>query len=199
VVVDRVPGVAVFPVERTGRPWWRDTSFPQRERSVELVADTRWLAPPMPAQLSPSDRQALAALRRAVAARDPVQRVVALWDAIEFYVGDRSPEAQFTDAEVKGVIDHAREGLTGAKAERVGNLLRNLLNSWPILARFEQVLHAESVPYTDEDRRRIKRLRTWRSRAVHGAQADPSHDEIDQAVSLMSRALSTRWWGPVGS
>ena len=104
-----------------------------------------------------------------------------------------APEAQFTDAEVKGAIDRAREGLTGVKAERVGNLLRNLLNSWPVLARFEQVLHAEGVPYTDEDRRRIKGLRTSRSRAVHGVQADPSHDELDQAVGLMSRALSTRW------
>jgi hypothetical protein len=55
------------------------------------------------------------------------------------------------------------------------------------------VLHAEGVPYTDEDRTRIKALRTSRSRAVHGAQTDPSDDEIDQAVGLMSGALSTRW------
>lgn len=193
VVVERLPGVAVFPVEGTGRRWWRDTTFAQRERYVELAPDARWLAPPMPTQLSASDRQALVALRRAVTARDPVQRVVALWEAIEFYVGDRSPEAQFTDAEVKGAIGRAREGLTGAKAERVGNLLRNLLNAWPILARFEQVLHVEGVPYTDEDRTRIKALRTSRSRAVHGAHTDPSDDEIDQAVGLLSRALTTRW------
>jgi len=193
VLVERLPGVAVFPVEGAGRRWWRDTTFAHRERYVELAPDARWLATPMPTEVSPSDRQALVALRRAVVARDPVQRVVALWEAIEFYVGDRSPEAQFTDAEVKGAIDRAREGLTGAKAERVGNLLRNLLNSWPILARFEQVLDAEGVPYTDEDRRRIKGLRTSRTRAAHGAQANPSHDEIDQAVGLMSRALSTRW------
>jgi hypothetical protein len=193
VAVERWPGVAVFPVEGTGRRWWRDTTFAQRERYVELAADAQWLAPPMPTQVSPNDRQALAALRRAIAARDPVQRVVALWEAIEFYVGDRSPAAQFTDAEVNGAIDRAREGLTDVKAERVGNLLRNLLNSWPILARFEQVLDAEGVPYTDEDRRRMKHLRTSRSRAVHGTHADPSHDEINQAVGLMSRALSTRW------
>ena len=122
VVVERLPGAAVFPVEGTGRRWWRDTTFAQRERYVELAADAPWLAPPMPTHVSPSDRQVLAPLRRAVDARDPVQRVVALWEAIEFYVGDRSPEAQFTDAEVKGAIDRAREGLTGVKAERVGNL-----------------------------------------------------------------------------
>jgi hypothetical protein len=66
------------------------------------------------------------------------------------------PEAQFTDAEVKAAVDGAREGLTGAKAKRVGNLLRNLLNSWPILARFEEVLQVEGLQYTDEDCERIK-------------------------------------------
>jgi hypothetical protein len=193
VVVERLPGVAVFPVEGTGRRWWRDTTFAQRERYVELAPDARWLTPSMPTRVSPSGRHALLALRRAVTARDPVQRVVAVWEAIEFYVGDRSPQAQFTDAEINGAIDRARERLTGVKADRAGNLLRNLLNSWPILARFEQVLHAEGVPYTDEDRMRIKSLRTSRSRAIHRAHADPSHDEIDQAVGLMSRALNTRW------
>ena len=193
VVVERLPGVAVFPVDGIGRRWWRDTTFTRRERYVVLAPDTRWLTPSMPTRVSAGDRQALVALQRAVTARDSIQRVVALWEAIEFYVGDRSPEAQFTDAEISVAIERAREGLTDVKAERVGNLLRNLLNSWPILARFEQVLHADGVPYSDEDRTRIKRLRTSRSRAVHGAQADPSHDEIDQAVGLMSRALSTRW------
>ena len=86
-------------VDGTGRRWWRDTTFARRERHVELVPDGRWLFPPMPTQVSPNDRQALLALRRAVVAADPVQRVVALWEAIEFYVGDRSPEAQFTDTE----------------------------------------------------------------------------------------------------
>jgi hypothetical protein len=193
VVVERLPGVAVFPVEGSERRWWRDTTVAQRERDVELAPDARWLDPPMPTQVSRGDRQALVALRRAVTARDPVQRVVALCEAIEFYVGDHSPEAQFTDAEVNESVGRAREALSGPKAERVGNLLRNLLNSWPILARFEQVLHAEDVPYTDEDRKRIKGLRVSRGRAVHGAHADPSHEEIDQAVGLMSRALTARW------
>jgi hypothetical protein len=90
-------------------------------------------------------------------------------------------------------FERAREGLAGAKAQRVESLLRNLLNEWPIRARFELVLEAEGVPYTGEARKRIKELRTARGRAVHGAQADPIHEEIDQAVGLMSRALSTRW------
>jgi hypothetical protein len=38
----------------------------------------------------------LLALQRAATARDPVQRVGALWEAIEFYVGKRNPRRRFT-------------------------------------------------------------------------------------------------------
>jgi hypothetical protein len=98
--------------------------------------------------------------RRPGVAVFPVEGTGWRWwrDTTFAYVGDRSPAAQFTDAEVKGAIDRARAGLTDVKAERVGNLLRTLLNSRPILARFAQVLDAEGVPYTDEDRRRMKHL-----------------------------------------
>jgi hypothetical protein len=164
-----------------------------RDRDVALDPDARWLNPPMPKQLDEGDRQTLVALQRATTSRDPVQRVAALWEAIEFYVGDHSPEAQFTKEEIAGAVQGARAGLVGAKAERVGNPLRNMLNDWPIRARFEHILDAEGVPYTDEDRARIKELRTARGRGVHGGQADPSNEEIDQAVGLVSRALSTRW------
>lgn len=193
VVVERLPGVAVFPVGGSGRRWWRDTTVARQERFVELAPGARWLDPPMPAQVSSGDRQALLALQRAITARDPVQRVAALWDAIEFYLGDRSPEPGFTDEEIAGTVERASEGLTAAKAERVGNVLRQWLNSWSPTARLEHLLRDEGVPFSDEDMRRIGRLRSARNRALHGAQAAPSHDEIDQAVGLMSRAISTRW------
>jgi hypothetical protein len=85
--------------------------------------------------------------RRPGVAVFPVEGTGWRWwrDTTFAYVGDRSPAAQFTDAEVKGAIDRARAGLTDVKAERVGNLLRTLLNSRPILARFAQVLDAEGV------------------------------------------------------
>jgi Arc/MetJ family transcription regulator len=193
VVVERVAGVAVFPVEGRGRRWWRDTSTTQHERDMELAPDSRWLAPPMPTQVSAGDRQALLALQRAITARDPVQRVAAFWDAIEFYLGDRSPAPGFTDEKIAAAVERASKGLTAAKSERVGNVLRQWLNSWSPTARLEHVLRDEGVPFSDEDMRRVKRLRGARNRSVHGAEAAPADDEIDQAVGLMSRAISTRW------
>jgi hypothetical protein len=58
VVVERLPGVAVFPVEGSGRRWWRERPCParaaRRTRAGRPVA-----RPPMPTYVSPSDRQAL--------------------------------------------------------------------------------------------------------------------------------------------
>jgi hypothetical protein len=195
-VVNRLPGVAVFPVTGARRRWWRDTTVAQPKRDVELSSDSRWLTPAMPMRVSLGDRQALLALQRAISARDPVQRVAALWDAIEFYLGSRGPEPEFTDEEIAGAIERASEGMTEAKSERVGNVLRQWLNSWSPQARLKKVLTDEGVPFTEEDMRCIRGLRRTRNRALHGAESMPRHDEIDQAIGLMSRAMTTRWRQP---
>jgi hypothetical protein len=70
-VVERLPGVAVFPVAGAGRRWWRDTTVAQPKQDVELPLDSRSLTPAMPTRVSLGDRQALLALQRAITARDP--------------------------------------------------------------------------------------------------------------------------------
>ena len=191
--VERLPGVAVFSVAGTGRRWWRDTAVAKPERDLELSSDSRWLTPAMPMQVSLGDRQALLALQRAITTRDPVQRVAALWEAIEFYLGDRGPEPKFSDDEIAAAIERASDGMAEAKSERVGNVLRQWLNSQSPQVRLEHVMAEEGVPFTDEDTRRIRQLRRARNRALHGAESTPRHDELDQAIGLMSRAMTTRW------
>lgn len=192
-VVGRLPGVAVFTVAGVGRRWWRDTTVAQPERDVELLPESRWLTPAMPTQVPLGDRQALLALQRAITARDPVQRVAALWEAIEFYLGDRGPEPEFTGEEIAAAIERATEGMTEAKSNRVGNVLRQWLNSWSPQARLQNVLADEGIPFTDEDMRRIRYLRKARNRALHGAESMARQDEIDQAIALISRAITARW------
>jgi hypothetical protein len=192
-VVERLSGVAVLQVEGVGRRWWRETTAPQPKREVELRSSSRWLTPAMPTQVDLGDRQALLALQRAITARDPVQRVAALWEAIEFFLGDRSPEPEFTDEEIAAAVERATEGMTEAKSKRVGNVLRQWLNSWSPQARLEKALADESIPFTDEDKRRVRNLRKARNRALHGAESTPGRDEIDQVIGLMSRAMAGRW------
>jgi hypothetical protein len=106
------------------RRWWRKGATVGRgSGEVTLAPGVRWMEPVLPAEVAPGDRQFLFALQRAATASDPVQRVAALWEAIEFYVGDRNPPRRFTRSEISAIVGRAVEGLGGDHAQRVEELL----------------------------------------------------------------------------
>ncbi len=192
VMVQRREGVGVLAVSGQRRWWRRDTTVRRGSGEVTLSPDASWMQPSLPAELPPGDQQALVALLRAVTADDPVQRLGALWEAIEFYVGKRNPPKLFDRGEVDAIIDRAAGGLTEDKAARVDGVLRQFLNQPPLIPRLEYVLAEEGVPVIDDDRALLGRLRSARNKALHGTAAASEHEDIDPAIALMSRALTTR-------
>jgi hypothetical protein len=192
VTVTRRDGVGVLAVDGDRRWWRNDTTVRRSSGEVELGVGTRWMEPTMPAEVEPGDRQALLALQRAVTASDSVQRVGALWEAIEFYVGKRNPPKLFDRDEVGAIIERAASGLTEDRAARVDEVLRQFLNQPPLIPRLEYVLAEEGVPVTDDDRALLGRLRGARNKALHGSAAASEHEDIDRAIAFMSRALTTR-------
>jgi hypothetical protein len=64
--------------------------------------DASWL-PPRSVTATLQDRQALLACARAASESDPLQRVQALWEAIEFYVSGVAPRTLFDSAQAKRV------------------------------------------------------------------------------------------------
>ena len=117
----------------------------------------------------------------------------ALWEAIEFYVGDRNPDRQFPRSEVTAIVERAIDGVAKDKAARAEDILRRFLNQPSITARLKHVLGEEGVPVTSDDVALLTRLRNERNSALHGATAAPDHVDVDRAVAFMSRALTTRW------
>jgi hypothetical protein len=192
VVVERRDGVGVLAVDGNRR-WWRGTTVDRKSGEVALGSATRWMEPAMPASVTFGDRQALLALQRAATATDPVQRVSALWEAVEFYVGKLAPEALFTRDEIDAIVQGACSGLSDQKADRVQNVLRGSLNQFSVRARLAHVLAQDGVPVTDDDLALLGRLRVDRNKALHGSASAPSHDDIDRAVAFVSRAITTRW------
>jgi hypothetical protein len=193
VTVERREGAGVLAVDGSRRWWRKGTTVGRGSGEVTLAPATRWTEPPMPPEVAPGDRQALFALQRAATETDPVQRVGALWESIEFYVGNRSPNRAFTHAEVTAIVERAIDGLEDDQAARVGEVLRQFLNQPSITARLKHVLAEEGVPVTADDLALLARLRNERNAALHGATADPEHDDVDCAVAFMSRATTTRW------
>lgn len=192
VVVERRDGVGVLAVDGPRRWWRKGTTMGRGSGEVALAAASRWTEPPLPAEVAPGDRQALFALQRAVTASDPVQRVGALWEAIEFYVGKRNPSRRFTRNEVSATVDRAIDGLREDQATRVNEVLRQFLNQLPITARLKPLLDEEGVPVTDDDPVLLRRLRDERNLALHGSTSAPEHEEIDRGIAVLSRALTAR-------
>jgi hypothetical protein len=86
----------------TSRRWLRVVGTRPGEATLPLD-DAKWFAPSLPNTLSLQDRQALIACRRAAAEADPLGRVTALWDAIEFYVAETELPRMFTRSELKEI------------------------------------------------------------------------------------------------
>jgi hypothetical protein len=194
IAVQRRDGVGVLAVDGPRRCWRNGTSAGRSSGAVELTSATRWTEPSLPTEVPPGDRQALLALHRAATTTDPVQRVTALWEAIEFYVGKRRPERLFSRTEIDAIVDDAIRRLADDKAARVEDVLRGFLNQPPISARLKYVFDQEGVPVTDNDLALLSRLREERNLALHGSSAAPEHDEIDRGIAVMSRAFITRWY-----
>ena len=198
VVVERRDGVGVLAVQGPRR-WWRATTVERGTGEIALGNDAPWMEPGIPQNVAAGDRQALLALQRAATAGDPIQRVTALWESVEFYVGRRGTEEQFSPDDIEEIVSRACDGLSDAKLDRVNQLLRGMLNHLRIRDRLERVLSEEGVPVTMEDLRLLFRLKRDRDRSVHGSTAAPEHEEIDCAVAFMSRAITTRWYASTHS
>lgn len=194
ITVERCEGVGVLAIEGPRRWWRKGTTVGRRSGLVVTLAPSaRWMEPPMPREVAPGDRQVLLALQRATTASDPIQRVSALWEAIEFYVGNRNPNRQFPRDDVSAIVKRATEGLGDDRADRVTEVLRQFLNQPSVTVRLKHVLDEEGVPVTQDDLALLASLRKERNAALHGAPAVPEHDDIDRGVAFMSRAITTRW------
>jgi hypothetical protein len=192
VVVERRDGAGVLAVDGARRWSRRSRAAGRSPDEVNLAPAAQWTDPPFPPSVAPADRQALLALQRVATASDPVQRVGALWEAIEFYVAKRNPDRQFARDQVDAIVDRATGGLGGGQADRVEKVLRQFLNQPSITTRLEYVVRTEGVPITSDDLALLARLRKERNSALHGEAAAPDHEDIDRALAVMSRAIVTR-------
>jgi hypothetical protein len=194
VEIARRDGVCVVAVDGARR-WWRGTELGPSTDTVRLAGDSAWRLPPMPTVVPEADRDALLAIQRASTERDPIQRVAALWEAMEFYVGKRGTRKLFDDRETSSIVDRAISGLPDSKATRLQRLLEDLLNNASLMTRLRRVLDEDSVPLTDDDVALLRRLRRQRNRVVHGGRAVPDHRDLDRAIAIISRAIVIRWQG----
>jgi hypothetical protein len=183
----------------TGRRWLRAPQDVPWRPSLPLgeIADIG--LPVLPLDTPIQLREAINAWRRAAEASDSVEAVVALNDAIEFYVSNVSLPKLFTKPEKRFVRENATRGLTGNQKTRVGKLLDDMLNAPSLMMKLRKALEDNEVPHTENEVQLLTRVRKKRNDLVHGRSREaPSEVDVRYAVAFVNRMLVYRIAGLTG-
>ncbi len=183
-----VPRLTLVHGESSGRTWIRTLDNPP---VVQDVGQQRVAVPPTSGGRNLD--AAIAAWRRAVRTKDGVAAAGALFESVEFYVGDLELPRLIPKAKLRAICRVVtRADLDEAQRQRVIDVL-GWVNRPPLRARFLAALNFDGVSYTDEEVDVLWRLRRVRNNAVHGAEAaEPAGDDLELARGLVNRMLVFR-------
>jgi hypothetical protein len=175
----------------SGRAWLR--ALTSREQEVALSLDSTdgsWRPPPSGYELA--GRQALLACARAGQTADPLERIQAIWEAIEFYVARTRPEVLFDPKEVKRVRRSLPKDVDPKLRERALQLLEKI-NDPPLMAKLREAATRDGASVAESEYELLGRLRKARNDAVHGRTPELLlREDIDHAVSIVARLLVYR-------
>jgi hypothetical protein len=177
----------------TGRRWLRATADFSTPVSLAPSTVDRFDLPSLPAEaLSPQERESIEAWRRAVEATDPVARVVAVSEAMEFLVGGVKGKKLFPKAARDALIAEASKVLSDEQRARFDQLV-GTLNALSFDAKLDEWLAQHGVALSESDRGVIRRVRSSRNKFVHGeSRSIPDPGDLRYATSVVNRLLVHR-------
>lgn len=180
----------------TQRRWMHLTTHEGEAQELKLHPDHRFLERADAVRgLNNQMKLALLALARATSEADRLARVGALWEAIEFFVGNYAPPRLFSKQERQAMVASLPTELNAAQRTRAEKLINEQLNSAPLRRRLEDVLDLERIPHTDSEIATLFGLRDVRNNALHGrARSEPGIEELQQATAFVARLLVYRIW-----
>jgi hypothetical protein len=181
----------------TGRRWLR-SALPEIMRTTVPLADNDPLLDRLPGDLRPSERLALAACHRAVAETDALERVQAIWEAVEFIVAGVQVPRRWSHGDLRAIHDALPEDLPQALLTRAREAIA-ALNQVPLMARLRHLIEQEGLPCSDAEMDLLASLRRVRNDAGHGRETRaPSQDELDHATAVICRLAVVRFSESIG-
>lgn len=175
----------------TTRQWLRRPPAVAEERTVALVPDTARLQRELPT-LTLQERLALLALARSTREADPLARVHALFEAIEFYASGVSVPPLLSKSERKAVIRNLPDTLSEAQRARLRDVVARA-NDVPLRIRLMRALDEDDVPIASGEIDLLWHLRELRNDVVHGRRSElPANEDVEYATSIVARMLVYR-------
>jgi hypothetical protein len=190
-----IGGAVTAQGRRTRRRWLRDPNEPPDPTKLSTSQTSRLLGPAPPDTIP--DLLELALLRARTSYRGAERdRVVALFEAWEFYAGLDDPPPTFSGEELdrlrEELPDRLPAWLSGSQRDRISDLL-DLANNASLKTKMKRLLGADGVPVSQAEWKVLGRLRRARNQLAHGrdiAALDP--EDLEWGCSLLSRALVHR-------
>lgn len=175
---------------RSKRRWLRVPEQTSKLTDLDLaVKHTSFMLPGMARSLPLNLRQAIISCARAAQGKDNIDRVTALWEAVEFYVGKTSVPALFSRAE-RRAIRRAIPGFGDAAKDARLEMLLGDLNNPPLFVKFRRKIAVDAAPVSQPDIDLLSKLRKIRNDVVHGRSPDqPKTHEVNQGVAIVARIL----------
>lgn len=176
---------------RSGGRWVRDAVI---EPTLGVAGQAVLSPASVPTDPPPEIRNAFLAARRAATEGNPIQRVTALWEAIEFILKKVKVPRVLTPSERRAVRRELVAALPEEQHERIDRLLQ-LVNDAPVMHKLKLLVQQDGVPMSDGDLSLLEKLRDLRNTAVHGKGDEltpPSPEDLEHAVALLSRLLLHR-------
>jgi len=174
----------------TTRQWLRRPGTVAPPRSVGLTPPNPRVDPNL-SRLNLQERQAMLALARAAREADSLARVQAMFEAIEFYVGDVKADKLFSRHDRKRILG-SLPPLSAEQSRRIEQLTGDLNNA-PLRTRLMRILDIDAVPVAAAEIELLWRLRELRNDAVHGRRSElPAAEDVEYGVSIVSRMLVFR-------
>ncbi|SMC85388.1 hypothetical protein [Kibdelosporangium aridum] len=176
----------------TGGVWLRDTTSRRFAPDIALEDTKLGLLKPSPGyHLLENLRHAISACARAGREIDPINRITAIWDAVEFYAGKTSIQRFFTSRELKSIRRAFPDDLSRQQRERLNQILEQV-NMPPLLARFRRQIAVDGVPLTESEFNKFANLRKIRNDLVHGRlqhAGSVDTEDIERCLALLARIL----------
>lgn len=176
---------------QTGRFWLRRPGLLPQPHSVPLTPDGRRFHADVP-RLTLQERLAFLALARAANESDLLARVLALFEAIEFYASGTVVERAFAQVELDAIKASIPTTLKPEQKARVKDFVGKL-NSPPLRRQLMKALDVDGVTYTPDEIEMLWGLRNLRNEVVHGRSKEmPKAEDVEYSTSIVARMLVYR-------